>query len=134
MPDVLAIERLSAGYGEAIVLAEVSLTVPEGNTGDTPSATVDVTLSAPSGRNVSVDYETIDVSATVADTDYTQASGTLDFAPGETSASVQVQVVGDEDVTAGRDDRGPDRPAGATADGGSRGGDVDDLEPLEGER
>jgi branched-chain amino acid transport system ATP-binding protein len=30
MPDVLHIERLTAGYGEAIVLNEVSLTLPEG--------------------------------------------------------------------------------------------------------
>ena len=30
MPDVLAIERLNAGYGEAIVLADLSLVVAEG--------------------------------------------------------------------------------------------------------
>ncbi len=30
MPDLLTIEKLSAGYGEAIVLSEVSLSVPEG--------------------------------------------------------------------------------------------------------
>src|SRR4249919_1739048 len=30
MPDVLRIERLTAGYGEAIVLNEVSLVLPEG--------------------------------------------------------------------------------------------------------
>src|SRR5260370_42284559 len=30
MPDVLHIERLTAGYGEAIVLNEVSLILPEG--------------------------------------------------------------------------------------------------------
>ncbi|HEX6475097.1 MAG TPA: Calx-beta domain-containing protein, partial [Candidatus Limnocylindria bacterium] len=79
------------------VSSVATLTVPEGNTGDLPVATVDVTLSAASGRNVSVNYSTIDVSATVADTDYAQTSGTLDFAPGETTASVQVQVIGDED-------------------------------------
>ena len=30
MPERLAIERLSAGYGEAIVLSEISLTLAEG--------------------------------------------------------------------------------------------------------
>jgi branched-chain amino acid transport system ATP-binding protein len=30
MPDVLTIEKLSAGYGEAVVLREVSFTIPEG--------------------------------------------------------------------------------------------------------
>ena len=30
MPDLLTIERLSAGYGEAVVLNEVSLTLAEG--------------------------------------------------------------------------------------------------------
>jgi branched-chain amino acid transport system ATP-binding protein len=30
MPELLAIERLSAGYGEAIVLSEISLTLSEG--------------------------------------------------------------------------------------------------------
>src|SRR5262249_55629542 len=30
MPELLAIEQLSAGYGEALVLREISLTLPEG--------------------------------------------------------------------------------------------------------
>src|ERR1700741_118419 len=30
MPELLAIENLRAGYGEAVVLSRVSLTVPEG--------------------------------------------------------------------------------------------------------
>jgi branched-chain amino acid transport system ATP-binding protein len=30
MPDVLTIEKLSAGYGEAVVLREISFTIPEG--------------------------------------------------------------------------------------------------------
>ena len=30
MPDLLAIERLSAGYGEAVVLSDVSVTLAEG--------------------------------------------------------------------------------------------------------
>ena len=30
MPDLLVVEKLSAGYGEAIVLSDISLSVPEG--------------------------------------------------------------------------------------------------------
>ena len=30
MPDLLSIDRLSAGYGEAVVLSEISFSVPEG--------------------------------------------------------------------------------------------------------
>jgi hypothetical protein len=72
-----------------------TLTVPEGNTGDTPFASIDVTLSAVSGRNVSVDYGTIDVSATQG-SDYSSTSGTLDFPAGQTTATVVVTVTGDE--------------------------------------
>ena len=62
----------------------------------TPSfATVDVTLSAPSGLDVSVDWATADGTATVADSDYVAGAGQLDFAPGETSTVVLIQVIGD---------------------------------------
>ena len=30
MSDLLAIEKLSAGYGEAVVLSDISLTIPQG--------------------------------------------------------------------------------------------------------
>ena len=69
--------------------------VPEGQTGDTAFATVDVALSAPSGLDVSVDWATADGSATVADSDYVAGAGQLDFAPGETSAVVLIEVIGD---------------------------------------
>ena len=73
-----------------------SLSVPEGNTGDTPFASIDVTLSAPSGRNVSVAYTTVDGSATTAGSDYGLTAGTLDFPAGQTLASVVVPVTGDD--------------------------------------
>jgi hypothetical protein len=53
-----------------------------------------VTLSAPAGRDVDVDYATTDGSA-AAGSDYTETSGTLHFAPGETSTEVDVPVAGD---------------------------------------
>lgn len=77
-----------------VVSSVATLTVPEGNTGDTPSATVDVTLSAPSGRHVFVDYTTVDASAT-AGSDYDLTEGAFDFAPGQTAKSVVVPIIGD---------------------------------------
>src|SRR5262249_37478955 len=68
-------------------------TVTEGNTGST-NATFTVTLSAASSQPVSVQYATLDGTAT-AGSDYQAQSGTLTFAPGETSKSITVAVIGD---------------------------------------
>ena len=70
------------------------VTVTEGNSGTT-NAQFTVSLSAPSGQTVSVDYTTDDVSATLANNDYTESSGTLTFAPGQTTQTVNVLVNGD---------------------------------------
>lgn len=69
------------------------ITVTEGNTG-TVSAAFSVTLSAAYGQQVTVAYSTLDGSA-VAGSDYQAASGTLMFAPGVTSQTITVQVIGD---------------------------------------
>ena len=71
------------------------VSVPEGQTGDASFATIDVTLSSASGLDVSVDWTTADDTATVADNDYVAGAGQLDFAPGETSKTVLIEVVGD---------------------------------------
>jgi hypothetical protein len=68
-------------------------TVMEGNTG-TASATFTVTLSAPSSQPVTIAYTTGNGTAT-AGSDYQAASGTLTFAPGETSKTITVPVIGD---------------------------------------
>ncbi|MBN9117559.1 MAG: hypothetical protein J0I06_00020, partial [Planctomycetes bacterium] len=65
----------------------------EGN-GGTTNFDFAVTLSGPSGQTVTVGYQTADGTAT-AGSDYTAASGTLTFAPGETAKTVTVQVTGD---------------------------------------
>ena len=67
--------------------------VAEGNSG-TASLTFTVTLSAASGKTVTVDYATADGTAT-SGSDYTAKSGTLTFAPGETTKTVTVTVTGD---------------------------------------
>jgi hypothetical protein len=69
------------------------VSVIEGNSG-TQLATFTVTLSAPSGLAVSVDYTTVDQTA-VAPADYTAAFGTLTFNPGVPSQQVSITVIGD---------------------------------------
>ena len=61
--------------------------------------TVDVTIVRTGGSDgvVSVDYDTIDASAT-AGIDYTAASGTLTFADGETSKTVTIPILDDTEV------------------------------------
>jgi hypothetical protein len=57
--------------------------------------TFTVTLSEALGQPVTVNYSTADGTATVADNDYIATSGTLTFAPGVTSQTITVIVVGD---------------------------------------
>lgn len=69
--------------------------VAEGDVGTT-ILQVPVTLSAPSGKPVSVEWETVDsLEQPEAGIDYEPASGTVTFAPGASSASVAVTVYGD---------------------------------------
>jgi uncharacterized protein YhjY with autotransporter beta-barrel domain len=67
--------------------------VTEGNAG-TVTATLTVTLSEASGQTVTVNYATANASA-IAPADYVSASGTLNFAPGVTTRTVQITVNGD---------------------------------------
>ena len=53
-----------------------------------------VTLSAPSGIEVSASYATADGTAT-AGGDYAAAKGTLAFAPGETAKTIRVEILDD---------------------------------------
>jgi hypothetical protein len=75
-------------------ISAADASVTEGNVGDT-TLSFDVTLSAVSAGTVTVDYNTTDGSATVANGDYDAASDTLTFDPGETTKTVDVTVHGD---------------------------------------
>ncbi|MBI2928089.1 MAG: DUF11 domain-containing protein, partial [Verrucomicrobia bacterium] len=76
------------------LLSITNVTVLEGNTGTT-DAVFDVRLSAPSGRNVSVNFATANGTA-LAPIDYSGRTGQLVFAPGVTNLQVKVPVVGDQ--------------------------------------
>jgi probable HAF family extracellular repeat protein len=68
--------------------------VTEGNSG-TVIVAFNVTLSAASGKTVTVAFNTADGTATTAGGDYATASGTLTFNPGEVSKNFNVNVIGD---------------------------------------
>ncbi len=63
-------------------------------TGPVTNAAFTVTLSPASGRSVTVNYATVNGTATAAQ-DYNARSGTVTFAPGQTSKSLTVGVKGD---------------------------------------
>ena len=71
-----------------------SASVPEGNAAATSTVSVAVTLDQASTRTVSYDYTTVDQTAS-AGSDYVATSGTLTYAPGETTKNVSVTVNGD---------------------------------------
>lgn len=69
------------------------LLLMEGNSGTT-AAEFTITLSAMSGKDVSVSYSTADGTA-IAGEDYSVASGTLEIPAGQMSGTITVQVSGD---------------------------------------
>jgi hypothetical protein len=71
----------------------LDVSAPEGNKGKS-TLTLTVTLSKSSTSTVSVNYQTADGSAT-AKNDYTAASGTLTFSPGQTSRTISVSLKAD---------------------------------------
>ena len=59
------------------------------------SVTVEVRVSPVNSREVTVEYATIEGSATAGD-DFVASSGSLTFAPGETSKTISIPIVTDE--------------------------------------
>ena len=87
--------RLEAGVS-ATVAGPPGLSVADARVEEAAGAALDfaVTLGRASDETVTVDYATSDGTAT-AGADYTAASGTLSFAPGETAKTVSVAVLDD---------------------------------------
>ncbi|NVN93684.1 MAG: HYR domain-containing protein, partial [Bacteroidetes bacterium] len=82
---------------DAATVSINSVTHNEGNSGTT-SYDFTVTLSNPSDTITTVNYTTVDGTATTADLDYTANSGILTFAAGETTKTITVLVNGDTKV------------------------------------
>lgn len=85
--------RLLSGAASSPYLTAANVAVNEGNTGATP-VSVTLSLSKASTEPVTVRYSTLAGTAT-ADVDYVGNSGTVTFAPGETSKAVALAVNGD---------------------------------------
>ena len=103
--------------------------VAEGDTGAVV-ATFTVSLNAPSGRAVSVDYATANNTATTP-ADYAAALGTLNFAAGETTKTVDVTVNGDTlDEINETYFLNLANPSNATIGNGSGLGTITDDDPL----
>jgi hypothetical protein len=73
----------------------------EGDIGGSNKLQFAVVLDKRSAQTISMEYQTSDGSA-AAGRDYTAASGSLSFAPGETSKTVEVALIGNEDVQPNR--------------------------------
>jgi Calx-beta domain len=75
----------------AVAFASATTSKGEGS----GTAEITVLLSAPSGQVVSVNYTSQDGTAT-AESDYGALSGTLNFAPGQTSAVIELAILNDD--------------------------------------
>jgi len=70
----------------------------EGSLGETISFIFPVTLSSPTTLAVSVDYSTLDVTATSLENDYFESSGTVNFVPGDTFETIVIKGLGDNEI------------------------------------
>ena len=67
----------------------------EGRFNNTTLFTFKVTLSAAYDEAVTMSYRTLDNTAKSAGSDYIAKTGTLSFAPGETTKTISIEVTGD---------------------------------------
>jgi hypothetical protein len=71
------------------------VTKAEGKKGKTTFFTFTVTLSAAYDEAVTMSYRTANGTATTGGNDYVARSGTITFAPGETTKTITIEVRGD---------------------------------------
>lgn len=89
--DEIEITANSLPDAPELAITDVSVDEAEG------TATFIVNLSEAATSNVTVDYDMASGTA-IAGSDYTDVSGTLTFAAGETSQSITVDIIDDSDV------------------------------------
>lgn len=81
------------GIGANLALAVSSPVMREGNA-NLALAHVEATLSRPSSSTITVGYQTVNGTASAGE-DYIATNGTLTFLPGQTTAAVDVAIIGD---------------------------------------
>ena len=84
----------------SILIINISISINdvsglEGRVNKTTLFTFTVTLSAAYDQAVTMSYQTVNGTATTSDGDYIATSGTLTFAPGETTKTITIEVKGD---------------------------------------
>ena len=67
----------------------------EGKKNQTTLFTFTVTLSAAYDQAVTLSFKTVNGTATTSDSDYIAKTGTITFAPGETTKTITIEVKGD---------------------------------------
>jgi len=92
-PNPATITILDDDATPSVQFLTTSLAANEGDTANL-QITVTVVLSTASGRTLSVDYATSDITAT-AGSDYQATNGTLTFTPGQTSQTFTVTIIND---------------------------------------
>src|SRR5262249_60210957 len=117
-----------AGDGRPVLTADG---VPQaGGDGGTTPFPFPASLSAASGKAIAVDWATAGDTA-AAGSDYVAAGGPLAFAPGETTKTIEVSVLGDR--TFEQDEAFSvvlSSPVNATTAGGSGRGTITNDDPL----
>ena len=81
------------GNNTQLILSGNSIDVNEGNSGAS-NAVVTFSLSAATGRTVTANFNTQNNTA-ISPSDYTATSGNLTFAPGVTTQTVSIPIIGD---------------------------------------
>ncbi len=105
VPNILTVTLLDRS-AVPIISRQGVTSVVEGHTGTTTEAVFTYTLSAATGRLVTANYATANLTAfgstscSNSGTDYETVSGTISFQPGNTSVSVPVKVCGDTSAEA----------------------------------
>jgi hypothetical protein len=89
---------INDGIWPSLDLPQISITdvtKAEGKRNRTTLFTFTVTLSAAYDQAVTMSYRTVNGTATTGDSDYVARTGTLTFAPGETTKTITIEVKGD---------------------------------------
>jgi hypothetical protein len=76
-------------------ITNTDVTKSAGKKGKTTLFTFTVTLSAAYDQTVTMSFLTATGTATTSDSDYIAKTGTLTFAPGETTKTITIEVKGD---------------------------------------
>ncbi|MBC7820484.1 MAG: VCBS repeat-containing protein [Planctomycetaceae bacterium] len=92
---------INDGQGEGTILDNEprisisDLSMKEGKRNQTTLFTFTVTLSAAYDQPVTMSYRTVNGTAKTSDSDYIAKTGTLTFAPGQTTKTITIEVKGD---------------------------------------